>query len=690
MSVGIPYSPLLLLPSPVHGSRHRKAFQPPTGIALPKLRPLIDNFPCPQSGLRTPPVDDMSTAFQPTLASYDGHTMHSYPAAMAQTARAKHVLGDSGSAQYYHRYPNQQHQQQQHTLQIPSAASQPSNSSLSSVTQASSVSRLATGPSTPASGSIASVQSEGPISRRGSETLIYHSLQIPKCIAPTGGNLADFAAQMTCLFWFESIEGLNQAMSVRSMSSAQVPQLPKLAKPFDQFRKWVLNVLSTTQVTQNVILLALLFIYRLKMSTPQIKGRAGSEYRLLTVALMLGNKFLDDNTYTNKTWAEVSCFPVHEIHVMEVEFLGNMRYNLYATKDQWEEWLDKLACFHEYYERATRFPTSPVHVPSPAGNVYHSPIPSPTSTMHPAVNMPIVSSNLANLSPTSIHSQNWNAYQTNTVSPLATKPAIQFPVSRKRSPEGDVVDHPAKRPAPSRAPQIIPIPVVTARQNAHPEGSRLPVPRLTLVTDQTQPVQAYANSNGYQKAQTSQPMVQTPQGHVSLPPLQPGVRAMTTVYQQSTPSTMAQQPTLPVTTGVTMGPTSFTAHAPVNYGTPGKHHSPGSLGHFNSSPLVEHFGQASAVPAPMVHTPISHSPSVYLQQRPSPYKPIRHVNTLLYPPPSTSLDQYHLSVPVPPNQMHYQPLGRRNDLRTGIVPEFLVFNRQHQQVPSQSLGSYPN
>jgi len=37
-------------------------------------------------------------------------------------------------------------------------------------------------------------------------------------------------------------------------------------------------------------LLALLFIYRLKMSTPQIKGREGSEYRLLIVALMLGNK----------------------------------------------------------------------------------------------------------------------------------------------------------------------------------------------------------------------------------------------------------------------------------------------------------------------------------------------------------------------------------------------------------------
>ena len=45
-----------------------------------------------------------------------------------------------------------------------------------------------------------------------------------------------------------------------------------------------------TQVSQNVILLALMFIYRLKKFNPGVKGKVGSEFRLLTVALMLGNK----------------------------------------------------------------------------------------------------------------------------------------------------------------------------------------------------------------------------------------------------------------------------------------------------------------------------------------------------------------------------------------------------------------
>jgi hypothetical protein len=56
------------------------------------------------------------------------------------------------------------------------------------------------------------------------------------------------------------------------------------------FRKWVTTILSTTQVSQNVILLALMFIYRLKKLNPTVKGKPGSEFRLLTVALMLGNK----------------------------------------------------------------------------------------------------------------------------------------------------------------------------------------------------------------------------------------------------------------------------------------------------------------------------------------------------------------------------------------------------------------
>lgn len=95
--------------------------------------------------------------------------------------------------------------------------------------------------------------------------------------------------QLTCLFWFETTDTLRKAEDW-TPNSSPIQRLARDAIPTGGFLKWVLTILSTTQVTPNVILLALLFIYRLKTLNPTVKGKAGSEYRLLTVALMLGNK----------------------------------------------------------------------------------------------------------------------------------------------------------------------------------------------------------------------------------------------------------------------------------------------------------------------------------------------------------------------------------------------------------------
>lgn len=108
---------------------------------------------------------------------------------------------------------------------------------------------------------------------------------------------------MTCLFWFESMDTLQAAEKIRSRPGyAAVPPLAKYAKPYPAFKKWAYGVLSTTQVTQSVILLALMFVYRLKKANPSVKGRSGSEYRLLTVALMLGNKCKTGRKHPQLDW----------------------------------------------------------------------------------------------------------------------------------------------------------------------------------------------------------------------------------------------------------------------------------------------------------------------------------------------------------------------------------------------------
>lgn len=66
------------------------------------------------------------------------------------------------------------------------------------------------------------------------------------------------------------------------------------------FKNYVYKVLKATQISCTCIIVALYYIQRLRSAYPSIQASIGSEVRLFTTALVLANKFLDDNTFTNK------------------------------------------------------------------------------------------------------------------------------------------------------------------------------------------------------------------------------------------------------------------------------------------------------------------------------------------------------------------------------------------------------
>lgn len=495
---------------------------------------------------------------------------------------------------------------------------------------------------------------------------------------------------------------LELAEQTRPASPTRMPALSVHAVPDDEFKKWVNRLLSTTQVTQNVILLALLFVYRLKMTNPSVRGRPGSEYRLLTVALMLGNKFLDDNTYTNKTWAEVSSIKVKEIHVMEVEFLSNMRYALLASSQQWEEWLDKLSAYFVFCERLadTSSPSSrpglspTLMIPSPTTGRVYSPAHSPAShvrngSTYDTAAIPSRMPNSGLQYPTAFSRNPAIMYSeaSATASSMEHRPDLGSVNDRKRSWDEQSVEPQAKRTY--RPPQYQP-----QASKPAPEARRLPVPSLTLNTGSQAPPSQLPQ---FAAPSYSVPQPQPATFNVSLPPLDPGVRAMSTVYTVPS-STAAWAPAQTATSNGSLQhhgqPPHVTPTAQYpstsNYGTPTKRLSPinnlTSVGPYNGSPSLHDYNG--------FHTPVSHSPSIYLQQRHSPYKPIRNVRTLLNPP---SVQGYQLPA-IAPSQMHYQPLGHRNVERTGIVPEYrhdayghghYGEGSRHHDLPQPPSGSTP-
>jgi hypothetical protein len=428
----------------------------------------------------------------------------------------------------------------------------------------------------------------------------------------------------------------------------------------------VATILTTTQVAQNVILLALLFIYRLKNTNPTVKGKPGSEYRLLTVALMLGNKFLDDNTYTNKTWAEVSGISVQEVHIMEVEFLSNMRYSLYTSKKKWEEWHTILGKFGSFYDRASKVPASgaisPIGPPTPALQVPTNVVPSPpTQQVSPPTTVSYSPCRSQFSTTPMLHPQATST----AVSPIGPLPELGPLIQRKRSTDNSSEPAPKRQahgfaPGPYSNAPLIPTLQTPVNRSFEPSQSmnRLPpLPSLSIPTPQQNPPQQVNNWS-------------------ELPLPAPGSRSMAMVYP---PPVQWKQPfTTPTSTVAPAFPATLTPTA----GDRSRQMSPypPSAG---SSPVSATFGTSQR----------QLSPSYFLQQRQSPYRPVRGVHTLLVPPPSTSMHSPARNIGQ--EQMQYQPLGRpMAERRVGPLPymDYGAWPETHQfnqlPMPHQQPVSY--
>ncbi|KAF2115845.1 hypothetical protein BDV96DRAFT_57689 [Lophiotrema nucula] len=107
------------------------------------------------------------------------------------------------------------------------------------------------------------------------------------------------------------------------------------------FRKWVHQVLCATRLPSATILLSMFYLSnRMPMMAAQPKTDSHL-FRLLTIALLLGSKFLDDNTFINRSWSEVSGIPVSDLNLLETEWLVAIDFKLHRDpyeQQGWQSW----------------------------------------------------------------------------------------------------------------------------------------------------------------------------------------------------------------------------------------------------------------------------------------------------------------------------------------------------------------
>lgn len=164
--------------------------------------------------------------------------------------------------------------------------------------------------------------------------------------------------------------------------------------PTTSFKQFVFSVITETQLPPTAVSLALLYILRLKHRSPiAIHASPNSEYRVFCVALILANKFLDDNTYTNKTWSEITHLALREISQMEIEFLINMNHSLAVSQNEWVSWQSQLKSWlNIYYHGRDSVSIAPrSHIPASLPSPVNSNNYLPASFSNPGYN-PVVAS----------------------------------------------------------------------------------------------------------------------------------------------------------------------------------------------------------------------------------------------------------------------------------------------------------
>lgn len=331
--------------------------------------------------------------------------------------------------------------------------------------------------------------------------------------------------------------------------------------------------------------------------------------------------------------------------------MSNMRYSLYTSEEEWKEWHIKLGRFWDYFDRASRAP--PENTSRLAGYGVPTlqippPLPSPPASTNAS---PPFTTSYSPMSSAYATPQSFASYPLPQVSPATVPPLgslLDFDLrlnGRKRSFDDQAFEPPHKKAAlgvhyqqDARSGTSTPI----SLNGQMPSLPRLPPLNPSLAASQSARDQTNAFS-------AQLPPFIAPH----LPP--PGTRSISVAFPP--PATWSQ----PIQNqGAAIPSAHFVANHQLGDHIRRLSPYPTSRG---GSPSISTFQQAP----PHGQAPQNISPSYFLAQRSSPYRPVRSVNILNVPPLSGSLIN-------PPqmlghDQMHYQSLGRpMNERKTGLLP----------------------
>ncbi|KAJ3112489.1 hypothetical protein HDU96_004506 [Phlyctochytrium bullatum] len=113
---------------------------------------------------------------------------------------------------------------------------------------------------------------------------------------------------------------------------------------YSDFTKFIEMVLNTTDVSRSMSILASYYVYTVYYTRMKENWKMdGMTDKMDFIAgLMIANKVLDDHTYTNRTWSDLSDLSLEEVNRIEIQYLQCLGYRTVITREEYIDWVDQI------------------------------------------------------------------------------------------------------------------------------------------------------------------------------------------------------------------------------------------------------------------------------------------------------------------------------------------------------------
>ena len=123
-------------------------------------------------------------------------------------------------------------------------------------------------------------------------------------------------------------------------------QVGKIDNSIQSIRKFIIEILKRSKCNKTTTLIASYYLNKLYQSQTDLNKLpdfAKCSKRIFLTCLIISHKFLTDNTYTMKTWSQITGLSVKALNDMERWCLNKLNYGLFVKKELLQHWTLKMS-----------------------------------------------------------------------------------------------------------------------------------------------------------------------------------------------------------------------------------------------------------------------------------------------------------------------------------------------------------